>query len=132
MKKEYTIADRTFYQDELVYGQLSMLRDCLKKYPIDSLTHEHLIDLVLGDVTSLLAVVLIPMGQTQQEKVRAGSEAVKELEAWLNEHLRPSDAEKMVPDFFALNPVEKMTLGFQSGLAGIGRGGNGSKNLLFS
>lgn len=131
MRKTYTIAGREFYQDELVYGQLRFLRDKLRKYDIQNLTLDSILDIMTGDIAGLLAVILIPSDKSQQQKVRDGAAGVQELEEWFSENMRPAEAQQVMPDFFALNPVEAMTLGFQK-FSKADQGGIGSIPQLFS
>lgn len=118
--KEYQIADRKFFQKELVYGQLRLLRDFLKRIDLNNVSTAQFMDLILADIPALLAIILIPAEQTQQQKVRDGQAGVDQLRDWLAENLSPSQAKVMVPDFFALNPVENLALFNQAGTIGAG------------
>lgn len=99
----YTIADREFTQEELVLGQIQWLKRRLVGYTLTSLTTQQVMDLVVDEGPALLAIILIPVGMTRAEKVRAGLKGVEELEAWLQQYATPEGVAAIASDFFRLN-----------------------------
>ena len=101
--KQYTIAERLFTQQELVLGQIQFIKQRLSQYDVTSLTKAQVVELVIDEGPALLAIVLIPQGQTRADKVKAGWAAIKELEAWLQAHATTAEVAAIASDFFQLN-----------------------------
>lgn len=111
--KRYTIAGREFYQAKLVYGQLQQLRKRLAGYSLSGMTADVVMTLLIDEIPGLLAIVLIPIGYSQADKVLAGRKAVEELEEWFTVHMSLDDAMPVVKDFFALNHAANLTRGME-------------------
>ena len=95
MRKLYKIADREFYQQELVFGQIGPLYERLKSYRLADFTVDHpekVIGLVTKDLVGILAIVLVPAEMTQGEKVTKGAAVIEELENFFAANLHVGDA----------------------------------------
>src|SRR6185503_407289 len=109
--KLYTIADRKFYQAELVFGQEVCLRDqVFRGVAITTLSNEKLMDMLQRDAMTFLAIILIEEGKTQAEKVTAGLAATMEFKDWLTAHVRPREVMEYVHDFFDQNQPTNLWL----------------------
>ena len=110
-RKLYTIADRTFYQDELVFGQEVWLRDhVFRGKAVTALSSGQLMAMLQRDGMTFLSIILIEDGKTQADKVKAGWDAVCELNEWLNANVRPREVMEYVQDFFGVNPATNLWL----------------------
>lgn len=104
-KKTYTIAGRQFYQQEPVWGQLRWLdkiaADARKAgHVLEGATPEQFAEFIGAYGTQIMAAVLIPAEWTTEQKVKAGLVGLKELEVWLDAHLREEDVAPIMQDFF--------------------------------
>src|SRR6266568_6049724 len=105
-KKLYTIGGRAFVQEALVLGQeLWLAEHVFDGFQMQALTLEDVWKIVKTKGALLFAVILTPEEQTRAEKVTAGWEAVRELEAWFLANMEPSEmlSSKVIQDFFVLN-----------------------------
>ena len=103
-QKIYQIADRRFYQEELVFGTEVWLRDeVFHGTSVTALSQAQLWAMLQECGMMFMAIVLIEEGQTQADKVKAGLPAVMELRDWFNAHVRPREVMEYVNDFFGWN-----------------------------
>jgi len=105
-KKLYTIGGRAFVQEALVLGQeLWLAEHVFDGFQMQALSMEDVWKIVKTKGALLFAVILTPEEQTRAEKVTAGWEAVRELEAWFLANMEPSEMllSKVIQDFFVLN-----------------------------
>ncbi len=107
-QRTYRIADKTFYQTELVWGQVRWLHTRTKGYSLRALEPEHIMELLANELSGILAIILIEAGQTPATKVQAGMDAVRKLEAWLDATLRPEEAVPIMQDFFTSAQLPKL------------------------
>lgn len=114
-QRTYRIADKSFYQTELVWGQIRWLHARVKGYPIHALKPEQVMDLLAGELSGILAIILIEAGTSPSAKVEAGLDAVRKLEAWLDATLRPEEAVPIFKDFFTSAQLPKL----MEGLGGL-------------
>ena len=113
--KQYTIAERLFTQQELVLGQIQFIKQRLSQYDVTSLTKAQVVELVIDEGPALLAIVLIPQGQTRADKVKAGWAAIKELEAWLQAPATTAEVAAIASDFFQVEHAILDTLWGRAG-----------------
>lgn len=110
-RKLYTIADRTFYQERLVFGSEVWMRDLVfRGKSVTALSEGELMGMLQDYGMTFLAIILIEEGSTQAAKVMAGLPAVVELRDWFNAHVHPCDLMEYVNDFFVENPAINLWL----------------------
>jgi hypothetical protein len=110
-RKTYTIAGKTFYQEELVFGQEVWLRDhVFRGKAVSALSSAQLMGMLQQHGMMFLAIILIEEGTTQADKVAAGWGKVETLAGWLTANVRPREVMEYVHDFFAVNPPTNLWL----------------------
>ncbi len=114
--KTYQIGGRTFTALPVVARQEKWLWPIMRELFIkgDKLSPDDIFGLMADQITRIAAILLIPEGQTQAQKARAGILGVELLDAWLEETVSVSELGPVIADFFTSGQQWKM---FQ-GLAG--------------
>lgn len=69
----------------------------------EGLSHVAMLTLLTDHAPEILGIVLIPEGQTREEKVRAGLPAARQLAEQIDCTLTPEEVRPIAEDFFALN-----------------------------
>ncbi len=112
----YQIGGRTFTALPVVARQEKWLWPIMRQMFIkgDNLSADDIFGLMAEQITRIAAILLIPDGQTQVQKARAGIAGVEQLESWLDESVSVSELGPVIADFFTSGQQWKM---FQ-GLAG--------------
>lgn len=80
----------------------------------DHISADDILAMMTDSVVRLSAILLIPDGMNQAEKVRAGWAAVEKLEAWLDESISVSELGPVVSDFFTSGQQWKIFAGLAS------------------
>jgi len=111
--KTYQIAGRAFTVLPVVARQEKWLWPYLKSMFAkgESITADDIFSMMSESITAICAILLIPDGQTQPEKVRAGIDAVRALDVWLDETVTVSELGPVVADFFASGQQWKILTG---------------------
>lgn len=114
--KTYQIGGRNFTALPVVARQEKWLWPIMRQLFIkgDHLSPDDIFGLMADQITRIAAILLIPEGQTQAQKARAGILGVELLDAWLEETVSVSELGPVIADFFTSGQQWKM---FQ-GLAG--------------
>ena len=108
----YNIKGRTFYQKELVLGQLELLIDLLKEVEFQKgLTNLEILKVLGGKTPRAMAIVLLEEG-CKLEKVGIGMdgytlevEELKKLTEFFANNVDISLALKVITDFFVCTPM---------------------------
>jgi hypothetical protein len=111
--KTYQIGGRAFTVLPVVARQEKWLWPLIK--PLfqkgESITVDDIFGMMEQSITKIAAILLIPDGQTQAQKVRAGVAGIEQLEAWLDETVSVSELGPAVADFFASGQQWKILTG---------------------
>lgn len=106
----YTLADKSFTQKQLVFGQLVWIRDMLCGKKLNSMTAIEYTNVIVGNFPRFLAIVLLKEGETQEDKFRSGEDGVTELENWIKGAIPGTElfavGMAVMNDFFDFNPGE--------------------------
>jgi len=109
----YQLGGRTFTVLPVVARQEKWLWPLIK--PLfqkgETITVEDIFTLMGESITKISAILLIPDGQTQVQKVRAGVAGLEQLETWLDETVSVSELGPVIADFFASGQQWKMVTG---------------------
>jgi len=109
----YQLGGRTFTVLPVVARQEKWLWPLIK--PLfqkgETITVEDIFTLMGESITKISAILLIPDGQTQVQKVRAGVAGLEQLETWLDETVSVSELGPVIADFFASGQQWKMLTG---------------------
>lgn len=108
----YNIKGRSFYQKELVLGQLELLIDLLKGVEFQKgLTNLEILKILGGKTPHAMAIILFEEG-CKLEKVEIGAsgcalelEEVKKLTEFFANNVNVSLSLKVITDFFACTPM---------------------------
>ncbi len=102
-QKTYQIGGRVFTAPPIVARQEKWLWPILKPFFVKSgqLTDDDIVSLLGESLTRVAAIILVPEGQTQAEKVRAGWAGVEALEAWMDESVTVAALAPVFSDFFS-------------------------------
>ena len=122
-RKTYTIADKKFYQEELVFGQEVWLRDhVFRGKAVSALSSAQLMTMLQNRGMTFLAIILIEEGTTVAQKLmrrdetldelvlKSYAEGIRPLENWLTANVRPREVMEYVHDFFVVNPPTNLWL----------------------
>ena len=110
-EKQYTVAGKAFMLHDLKIGQTRWIMQVVKGYSVFSLSPQKLLELFSEHLTTLLAIVLVEQGKTQQEKIRAGWDGIRTLAAWFDENMDPDVCAEVLRDFLESGRLQKaMTL----------------------
>jgi len=111
--KTYQLGGRTFTVLPVVARQEKWLWPLIK--PLfqkgETITVEDIFTLMGESITKISAILLIPDGQTQVQKVRAGVAGLEQLETWLDETVSVSELGPVIADFFASGQQWKILTG---------------------
>lgn len=106
-RKDYELAGRKFYQFPIMVGQARLLLAKFQGVPLFKLTLSDVLGLIGGQVTSLMAIVLIEEGQTLAEKMKRGEAGLQELQDWLDVSVQPEELAPAVTDFFVFGQLRR-------------------------
>jgi hypothetical protein len=111
--KTYQLGGRTFTALPVVARQEKWLWPLIK--PLfqqgETITVQDIFAVMGESITKIAAILLIPEGQTQVQKVRAGEAGLHQLETWLDETVSVADLGPVIADFFASGQQWKLLTG---------------------
>ena len=109
----YQIGGRRFTAPPVVAWQEKQLWPLVKPLFMkgESITAEDVFALMGDSITRLAAIVLVADGQTQAQKVRAGLDGLRALDAWLEETVSVVDLGPVIADFFGSGQQWKILAG---------------------
>jgi hypothetical protein len=111
--KTYQLGGRTFTALPVVARQEKWLWPLIK--PLfqqgETITVQDIFAVMGESITKIAAILLIPEGQTQVQKVRAGEAGLHQLETWLDETVSVADLGPVIADFFASGQQWKILTG---------------------
>lgn len=111
-KCTYEIKGRSFYQKELVLGQLELLVDLLKDLGLEKgLTNLQILKSLGGKMPQAMAIVLLEEGQSsnrieiKEDGKPIEVEEIKKLTPFFANNVNISLALKVIVDFFVCTPM---------------------------